>query len=126
MSDEKTTHRHVNNQLDMFNGTQQYYLHMSGYMYTDGVKFLADQFHTYWLLNEILFKNRPTAFEEFQVWKLERLFTTDQMPTDQFVLTCEDGDKTPLYTKRIPFSDFDGDSVELWFCNSVLYLPSEH
>ncbi|MES2329694.1 MAG: hypothetical protein V4539_08835 [Bacteroidota bacterium] len=111
----------LNKQLQEFTGTEQYYRHLTGYLFTDGVHFLAQEYGTFWLIDEILIANQPPLDEEFQVWKLQRVFNTDT-----FKLICEDGNKNCVYTKEIPFSDFSADKVELWFANNVLYLPSEH
>lgn len=111
----------LNAHLNQFSGTEQYYRHLTGYLYTDGVQFLANEYGTHWLITEILVANHPPLKEEFQVWKLERVFNSDA-----FKLRCEDGNKNCVYTKEIPFSDFSADKVELWFTNGVLYLPSEH
>ena len=116
----------LNEELHQFNGTEDYYRHLTGYLYTDGVQFLAEKYGTHWLIGEILIANQPPLDEEFQVWKLERVFSDQEEPTDAFKLTCEDGNKNPVYTKEIPFSDFSANRVELWFTNGVLYLPSEH
>ena len=116
----------LNDQLHHFNGTEQYYRHLTGYLYTDGVQYIAETYVTHWLIAEILIANQPPLEEEFQVWKLERVFNNQEEPTDAFKLTCEDGNENPIYSKEIPFSDFSADSVELWFTNGVLYLPSEH
>ena len=125
MSNETSTHKNINNELSQFTGTEQYYRHLAGYCYTDGVQYLAEKFSCHWLITEIMIANYPKMFAEFQVWKLTRVFKED-LPTNAFTLSCEDGDKEPLYLKQIPFSDFSGDSIEIWFCNDVLYLPSEH
>lgn len=121
----KTTNQiKLEEQLCGFTGTEQYYRHLSGLVYTDGVQFLAETYSTYWLLDLILFANQPKEIDEFQVWKLERVYKSE--PTDGFTLVCEDGNKEILMTRDIPFSDFTCDSVTLWFANGVLYLPSEH
>lgn len=111
----------LDQQLKFFNGTENHFKHLSGFLYTDGVQFLASQFATYWLIDEILFMNCTTPLGEFQVWKLKRKGTSDV-----FTLSCEDGDDNEIFSKEIPFSDFTANSVELWFENNVLYLPSEH
>ncbi len=128
MQKMKTTNNQteLNAQLNMFSGTQQYYRHLSGYHYTDGVHFLAKEYATYWLITEILVANHPVQVDEFQVWKLERVYRNPEEPTDAFTLICEDGEKNILLTKEIPYSNFSADSVELWFTNGILYLPSEH
>jgi hypothetical protein len=116
----------LNAQLNRFSGTEQYYRHLSGYHYTDGVCFLAQEYATHWLITEILVANHPRQLGEFQVWKLERVYINPQMPTDAFTLTCEVGDRNLIWQKKIPSSNFSADYVELWFTNGILYLPSEH
>jgi hypothetical protein len=110
----------LDQQLRQFSGTENYYKHMSGKVYSDGVQYLASQYGTYWLLDEILFIVHKIK-EEFQVWKLTR-----KGVSDVFQLTCEDGNKKIVFKKEIPFSDFSANTVELWYANNVLYLPSEH
>lgn len=116
----------LDHELTEFTGTEQYYRHLSGLVYTDGVQFLAATYSTYWLLDQIFFANQPKEIEEFQVWRLQRVYKSETEPTDAFTLTCEDGNKEVLLTRDIPFSDFTADTVTLWFANGVLYLPSEH
>lgn len=41
-------------------------------------------------------------------------------------LRCEDGNYCVVFTKKIPFTDFQLQEVPLWFANNTLYLPSEH
>ncbi len=125
MYTQKIELKSANEQLQTFNCTEQYYKHLSGYVYTDGVQALAQLFKCYWLIDEILFKNLPDCLDDFQVWKIIRVFK-ELEPTDAFALICEDGNSNVLYNKIIPFSDFSEDIAELWFCNHVLYLPSEH
>lgn len=126
MLENKKAQNEMIHALCQFTGTMQYYMHMSGYHYTDGVHHLAENYHCYWLLTEILIANYPRQLEEFQVWKLKRCYKTPDEPTDAFILTMEDGDKNNCFTKEIPFSDFAADCIELWFTNDVLYLPSEN
>lgn len=123
---QDTIQGQLNEALQQFNGTEVYYCHITGYLYTSGVQFLAGTYETYWLIDEILIANQPRMEEEFQVWKLSRVFTEAGEPTDAFKLVCEDGNYNVVYSKHIEFSDFGANSVELWFANNILYLPSEH
>ena len=112
--------------LSRFSGTTTHYQHMTGFLYTDGVQFLADTYKTHWVLREIFFANYPTPFADFQIWKLKRVIKRGKKRTNAFVLVCEDGDYNHLKTIQISSSDFPADFVELWFSGTVLYLPSEH
>lgn len=125
MQNQTTTQRHVNDELGHFCGTENYYRHPFGFHYTDGIHYLAETHNCHWLIVDIAIANFPVIFSEFQVWKLQRTWK-EEKPTDVFLLTCEDGNKEILFSKSIPFSDFDADSVEIWFANNVIYLPSEH
>ena len=119
--------KHLNETLrELFRGSEDYYKHATGYHYTEGVKYVAETCESYWLIDEIAFINYPKEIEEFQVWKLTREFTKEGIPKDSFSLCCEDGNDNIVFSKTIPFSDFKHDSVEIWYCNEVIYLPSEH
>jgi len=108
--------------LDQFTGTENYYKHMlSGYTYTDGIKYLAEKGKSYWLIDKILILTRYTKkLQEFGVWEL--VVSEDKTA----VLTCEDGNGHKLYTETIDYTDFKLDKVEVWFESGVLILPSEH
>jgi hypothetical protein len=111
--------------LDLFTGTENWYRHpfMRQVLYTDGAKHVAEKGGAYWLLDEIAFAqkgNKRVAAEPFQVWKL-------QVKPDQTAkLTCEDGNGTKVYAKRIDYTDFPLDEIILYFTNNVILLPSEN
>lgn len=112
-------------ELNQFTGSECYYRHSLNprTVYTEGVQFLAARAGAYWLLDEILLIQPPAgemALPEFQCWTLT--VHEDRSAT----LVCRDGDDAECYRKRIPWTDFPLPSVELWFANSTLYLPSEH
>lgn len=103
--------------LKQFYGTEHYYKHLSGFVYTDGVKYLAENAKCYWLLDEILFSGKT---EPFQVWKLKKFGT-------QARLTMQEDSNTPfLINKLIEFTDFPLGEISLWFIDGVLILPSEY
>jgi len=108
-------------ELRQFTGTTQWFKHLSGYLYTDGVQYVAEQGGAYWLLDKILFITRAKAkLQEFGVWKL----SVREDRTAQLV--CEDGNYNKLYDEKIEWTDFPLKKVELWFENGVLILPGEH
>lgn len=115
----------LDRRLYQFIGTEQYFRHPSGFLFTDGVKYLAEHYGTFWLLDTILF-NQPLEIDDLQVWKLKRTYDDKEQPTDRFILTGEDGNRKIAFTAEIPYSDFPADEVTIWFQNGVLYLPSEH
>ena len=108
----------LKNNLDQFFGTESYYKHLSGMLYTDGVQYLAKNAECYWLLDEIFFAKRK---EPFQVWTL---IVNEQK---QATLTMkEDRDAPILVNKHIPWTTFPLDSIDLWLIDGTLILPSEY
>ena len=112
-------------ELRQFTGSEQWYRHglVRTVLFTDGAKFVADHGGAYWLLDEIALaaaRQQARRREEFQVWKLT------VKPDRTATLTCDDGNGNVVASKKIPFTDFPVDEVELWFTNNTIYLPSEH
>jgi hypothetical protein len=110
--------------LRQFTGTEHYYRHglFCKVLYTDGVQFLAEQAGAYWLIDAIAaaqYCESRVKAEEFQVWRL----TVE--PTNRARLTCEDGNYHPVYTQDLEFTTFPLASIELFFENGVVCLPSE-
>ena len=104
-------------------GTETWYRHpLSKILYTEGVKYLADEAGAYWLVDEIAFAQirKPVRAEQFQVWVL----TVKEDATAK--LHCEDGNGRTVYTTKIPFTDFPLPEIKLWFTDNVLLLPTEY
>jgi len=110
--------------LAQFTGSEQWYRHglVRKVLYTDGAQYVAETAGAYWLLDEIAFAQaEPTVTaEEFQLWKLT--VNPDRTAT----LTCDDGNGSVVYTKRIEYTDFPLDEITLYFTNNVILLPSEN
>lgn len=115
--------KNANDTLREFTGTSQWYRHpLSRYVYTDGVKAMAEQYRAYWLI-DLVFSHQLTPAvkaEPFQTWKLKRL------EADRFEAVATDGNKRPIARQEIPFSDFEADRLTLYFCDGILLLPSEY
>jgi hypothetical protein len=112
-------------QLRRFTSSEQWYRHglARDILYTDGANYVAIAGHAYWLLDEIAFAQRGdkrVGREEFQVW------TLTVRPDRSATLACGDGNGATVFEKRIPFTDFPAERIELWFSNNTIYLPSEH
>ena len=109
------------NKLRQFSGTENWYRHLSGYLYTDGVQYVAQEGGACLLIDKILFTTRAkNNLQEFGAWKLE--VNEDKSA----ILVCEDGNYHELYREEIEWTDFPLLRIELWFENGVLILPSEH
>ena len=113
------------------NGTDQYYKHwLNRFVYTDGVKFVAETAGAYWLIDAIashqLNRKQIAKCEGFQVWKLK------PRKAGGCVLTCDDGGnggKTKVVIKQeIEFTDFPIEEIKevvMYVENDVLLLSDE-
>lgn len=112
--------------LRQFTGTEHWYRHsmVRQVLFTDGVKYVADEGGAYWLVDAIAFAqvgdNKAVAAEAFQLWKL--MVRPDATGT----LTCEDGNGNAVYTQELAFTDFPLDEITLYFTSDVIMLPSEY
>lgn len=112
-------------ELAQFTGSQTFYRHWANRrcVFTEGVHYLAERAHCYWLIDAILLvqPHEPRLkAEDFQVW------TLTVREDRSAVLTCTDSNDNFVYAKDIPWTDFPLDTIELWFAGDTLYLRSEH
>lgn len=121
------TLKNVNDSFVGFNGADQWYRHqLTQYVYTQGVKEIAELYEAHWLIDQILILNRSAKEfgEDFQCWIFKRVFVNDE-PTTRFSLSMDDGNEHLVFALSIHFSDFAGDIVKFYFENTTLYLPEE-
>ncbi len=110
------------NDLEQFTGTETWWKHaLSGYTYTDGIKYLAEKAQAYWLIDKILIITRyKKKLQEWGSWTL----TVNKDKTA--LLVCDDGNGNKLFSEKIDYTTFPLEKVSVWFENGVLILPSEH
>jgi len=111
-------------ELKQFSGSEQFYRNplFQKFVYTEGVKHLAEQAGAYWLIDHI-FSNQYDLYlsvEEFQVWKI----TVQE--DDSASIQVEDGNGRTIKTYELGFTDFPLHEFELWFINGALLLPNEY
>ncbi len=114
--------------LAQFTGTENWYRHslFRQFLYTDGVKYVAEEAGAYWLIDAIISHQYDSriqndrGLQEFQLWKLE------VKEDHSAILICEDGNDTKILTQEIPFTDFPLQKIEFYMENKVLLLPREH
>jgi phage anti-repressor protein len=124
MTTEEETKKTLNEaDLANFTGTEQWYKHWLGPVYTEGVKYLAEHAGAFWLIDSIVInQTRPKVKgEEFQAWKLKV-----DLEKHTGVLTCDDGNGNIVYTEKVPFTDFPLPEITIWYTNRTLLLPSEY
>lgn len=105
--------------LDAFTGTVEWHRidSFSRLKCTDGVKYLCEEGHAFWLIDAIASYDRK---EPVQFWHLE------VKPDNTAVLTMnEDKDKPILVRQKINYTDFPF-STDIWVMDGVALLPSEY
>ncbi|MBW4622378.1 MAG: hypothetical protein KME17_23860 [Cyanosarcina radialis HA8281-LM2] len=112
------------NALSYYTGTENYYRHpLKQFLYTDGIKYLADTAKCYWFLDAIA-SYQPTLksdpmLAEFQIWMLV------VNPDLTAKLRCYRYRNDLALQQRIEFTDFPLPEIKLYLENGVLMLPSE-
>lgn len=109
--------------LRHFTGSEQTFYHpmFKKFVYTEGVRYLAQNAGCYWLLEHILLHqtNPKINAEEFQVWKLVKNGSSA-------TITVDDGNGNVVETFLISYTDFPLDEFTLWLVGNTLLLPSEY
>ena len=106
-------------------GTNQYWKHLFGLVYTDGVKAHADIAEAYWLIDAVASYQMDIAkFQNehggFVLWKLE-------VKDGSAVLTASrDSGEEPLIKQDIEFTDHPEGEWDFWQEGKVLIIPEEH
>lgn len=123
--------------LQHFCGSENYYKHLLGIYYTDGVRYLASNAECYWLIDAIG-SHQPRAkrihrLTEFQLWFLHVGDAHEFIKprgSNSAVLTCwEDTpshETKPVIIQQIPFTDFPLPEIKLYVQDKILLLPSEN
>lgn len=113
------------NELGQFTGSETFYYHplFKKFIYTEGVRHLAEKAGAYWFLEYIFSKQeiKTISKEGFQAWTIK---VNQQEHRASVIL--EDGDTNEICRYLIPFTDFPLDELTLWFIGGTLLLPSEY
>jgi hypothetical protein len=111
--------------LAEFTGTEKWYRHtlVQNFLYTDGVKYVAEKAGAYWLIDEIAFQQAHPLVkrEEFQVWTLNV-----DLEQSTATLTCDNGNYQIVFTKQISYTDFPMEEIKIYVADNVILLPSEY
>lgn len=117
----------IESDLNQFTGTENYYRHpLTDCVYTDGVKYVAEEAGAYWLLDAIFSYRRK---EPFQIWKLTvspEVGPGDIRRTPAVLEMREDSDRPVLVRQEIEYTDFPLFEITMWLIDGVLILPSEY
>ena len=116
------------NNLEQFTGTDHYYRHLGKFVYTDGVKYMAETANAYWLL-DVIFSNVADIYANKDIDAEQKEFLVCSLTVsdgDAALFTVDDGNDNILATQKIEYTDFPAHSVKLYVENNVALLPSEH
>jgi hypothetical protein len=119
------TAQEIETELAQETGSEEYYKHPLGLMYTQGIKSMAELCGAYWLISVIASRQTPPVRREpFQLWILTVQDTR---------ATLECWTDTPgtsiakrLVREEIDWTDFPLPQIKLYLANNVLHLPSEY
>lgn len=115
-------------ELEQFTGTENYYRHWSGLVYTDGVQYLAANAGAYWFLDLIASHQREVRRKlaalhdrDFQSWTLEAV-------GEGWRVRCDNGNGAELAEQRLEYTDFPAAllPLTLWVIDGVVILKSEY
>ncbi len=118
--------------LNQFMGTSQYHHHfLNRFVFTDGVKYLAEQANAYWLLDAIASYQqaellKDSALKYFQVWKLTVAVNPQNPDSKTAQLVCDRDKGDIVVTQNFGVTDFPLPEVSLFLIRKVLMLPSEY
>ena len=110
----------ANDELKDFTGTGNYYRHVSGGCYTDGVQALCERFECYWFLDVVFSYQYRLKAERFQTW------TLNKNQNDSATVICTDGNHNELQRQEIKWTDFERSQATIWVVDSIALLPSEY
>ena len=115
---------HLLHELRQFTGSEQFYRTplFKGFIYTEGVKYLAEEAGAYWLIDHIFANQMLDVLKEqpFQVWKIV------VHENESATIHVEDGDDNRLTFFSLSYTDFPLKEFALWLVDKTLLLPSEY
>jgi len=120
--EEKIENKETNDLLELIaqcHGTEQYWKHWLGILYTDGIKMMCEKAKSFWLITAIASYNRK---EPFQVWTLN----VSEDSTAKLTMDEGYGDGKILETQNLEYTDFPQGEWKFYLIDGILILPSEY
>lgn len=116
--------------LNHFTGSDEFYQHWLGGVYTQGVLHMADTGGAHWLIDAIYSHQltKEVKAEEFQLWELTKIDQSlYEEPQPMAILTMKrDTHEPEIVRQEIPYTDFPLDYIKLYHIDKTLLLPSEY
>lgn len=110
--------------LGQFIGTENYYRHglLKNFRYTDGIKYLADETGSYWLVDVVASYQLKHRNKPFQLWKIK----VNKDDNSAVVTAKEDIGLRPFVRQKIRYTDFPLEEFEFYVADGVILLKSEY
>ena len=105
--------------LSPFYGTENYYRHISGKVYTDGVQYFASQAGAYWFVDLVLLELATDGGPFVAVTLTVKGDAADIRVTDG-----NDNDIVPVF--RVEWTDCPEGEYTFYICDGVMMLSSEY
>jgi hypothetical protein len=103
-----------------FTGTENWHTHWTKLLtYTDGIKYLAEHYGSFWLIDAIASYQGQLKKEPFQLWKLT-------IEGDKATLTCQSDTDAPILVKQEFIYPSILEDITLYVEDNVLLLTTEH
>jgi hypothetical protein len=111
----------IKDNLRQCTGTEEYHRAGLGLIFTDGVKWLADDAECHWLISDLsIVAQMKFSKIPFQLWKFR---SKDSVG----LLTMQEDTGSPvLYEQKYEYTDFPEGEIKLYVCDGIILLPSEY
>lgn len=107
--------------LTQFTGTEQWYRHfISPLLYTDGVKFFAENAGAYWFVDIVAIMIAP--LQRVHAFMDIKLISADGKAR----IVASDGNYNEVWSRDIDYTDCPEGEWEFFLTHDVLMIPSEY
>ena len=115
----------LENELSGYIGTELWYRTPYGFLYTDGVRALAELAGAWWLIDMV--GSYFPAINKAEELRYFCLITLDVAKDESAIFTVKaDTDAPEQIRQDITYTDFPKGKFELFLCQGVLMLKSEY
>lgn len=112
----------IKESLHRFTGSECIYRNtLTRCLYTEGIRFIAEECKASWLVTDalVICRNLANKGHEFVTVKLSKDGTAG-------TILYDDGNGKKLYKQEYALVDFPLEEITLYFTNNTLLLPSEY
>lgn len=112
--------------LAQFRCTDNYYQHwLRRFVYTDGVRHVAEEGGAYWLIDAIA-SYQPKLLKDQMLQEFQHWILNVDLINQKAQLICERDNNDVVLTQDIEFTDFPLEQIRFYVVSNVLMLPSEY